>query len=152
MGCTVVASSTSKDKAEEVKKLGAKYFVATEEFKETDLPVKVNQLLITTSRLPDWDLFVPILAPRSTIYPQSVTPFEEELNIPHMMFLVKGHRIVYATGGTILAFRQMLDFAVLHNIAPIIEKFPLTQQGIEDSLKRLESGRIRYRGVLYADG
>jgi D-arabinose 1-dehydrogenase-like Zn-dependent alcohol dehydrogenase len=69
-----------------------------------------------------------------------------------VMFLVKGHRIVYATGGTILAFRQMLDFAVLHNIASIIEKFPLTQQGIEDSLKRLESGRVRYRGVLYADG
>ena len=151
MGCTVVAFSTSKDKEEEARKLGAKYFFTTEELKEPNLPVKVNQLVITTSRLPDWDLFVPILAPRSTIYPQSVTSFEEKLNIPHMVFLVNGHRIVYATGGPILAFRQMLDFAVLHNIAPVVEKFPLTRQGIEDSLKKLESGRMRYRGVLYAD-
>jgi uncharacterized zinc-type alcohol dehydrogenase-like protein len=35
MGCTVVAFSTSKDKAEEAKKLGAKYFVAMEKLKET---------------------------------------------------------------------------------------------------------------------
>jgi D-arabinose 1-dehydrogenase-like Zn-dependent alcohol dehydrogenase len=152
MGYTVVAFNTSKDKAEEAKQLRAKYFVAMEEPKETDLSVKANQLLITTSRLPGWDLFVPILAPKSTIYPQSVIPLEGKLNIPYVMFLVKGHRIVYAAGGTIPAFRQMLDFAVLHNSTPIIEKFPLTQQGIEDSLKMLESRRMRHRGVLYADG
>jgi hypothetical protein len=36
----------------------------------------------------------------------------------------------------------------LHDVKPIIEQFPMTREGIEESLKRLEEWNMRYRGVL----
>lgn len=42
----------------------------------------------------------------------------------------------------------MLDFAALHGIKPIIEKFPMTQKGVQDALQHLTDGEMRYRGVL----
>ena len=54
--------------------------------------------------------------------------------------------------GSLVAARQvqrdMLAFAAHHQIKPVIEQFPMTQQGITDCMERLESGKMRYRGVL----
>jgi D-arabinose 1-dehydrogenase-like Zn-dependent alcohol dehydrogenase len=44
----------------------------------------------------------------------------------------------------------MLEFASLHNIKPVKMTFPLTLEGVKDSLKTLEEGKMRYRGVLIA--
>ena len=44
----------------------------------------------------------------------------------------------------------MLEFAALHGVKPVVEKFPLTKEGIDASLKKLEDGKMRYRGVLVA--
>ena len=43
---------------------------------------------------------------------------------------------------------QMLDFSALHGIAPILEKFPMTKEGITEAMDKLNSGGMRYRGVL----
>lgn len=45
---------------------------------------------------------------------------------------------------------QMLHFAGRHKIQPIIETFPLTLEGINEALEKLEAGKMRYRGVLKA--
>lgn len=42
----------------------------------------------------------------------------------------------------------MLEFAALHKIAPIVEKFPMTEKGIEEAMKKLDDGKMRYRGVV----
>ena len=44
--------------------------------------------------------------------------------------------------------KQMLDFSALHQIVPTIEKFPMTKEGITQAIQKLESGNMRYRGVL----
>ena len=44
--------------------------------------------------------------------------------------------------------QQMLDFSALHKIEPILEKFPMTEQGITEAMEKLDSGSMRYRGVL----
>jgi D-arabinose 1-dehydrogenase-like Zn-dependent alcohol dehydrogenase len=106
--------------------LGVDYYIHTAGVKVINLPVRLNRLLIAASFLPDWDLFLLLLASRSTIHPQSVTSFDEKIALPHMLFLVNGHRVVYVTGGPLLAFQQMLNFVAHHNIAPIIDGFPLT--------------------------
>ena len=54
--------------------------------------------------------------------------------------------------GSVVASRyvhnRMLEFAALHKIAPITEKFPLTEDGLEEALDKLANGGMRYRGVL----
>lgn len=56
--------------------------------------------------------------------------------------------------GSIVAARaihkQMLDFSALHNINPIIEKFPMTKEAITEAMDKLNNGDIRYRGVFIA--
>jgi D-arabinose 1-dehydrogenase-like Zn-dependent alcohol dehydrogenase len=44
----------------------------------------------------------------------------------------------------------MLQFSALHGIKPIVQTFPMSVDGIEEALKQLDGGKIRYRGVLVA--
>ncbi|KAG1849752.1 hypothetical protein F4604DRAFT_1593274, partial [Suillus subluteus] len=45
---------------------------------------------------------------------------------------------------------KMLTFAAIHHIKPITEEFPLTVEGIEEAMDKLEKGEVRYRAVLVA--
>ena len=42
----------------------------------------------------------------------------------------------------------MLRFAALHGIRPVIEQFPMSVDGIEDAMTKLEQGEVRYRAVM----
>lgn len=42
----------------------------------------------------------------------------------------------------------MLKFAARHGIRPILEKFPMTLDGINAAYTKLENGTIRYRAVM----
>ena len=43
----------------------------------------------------------------------------------------------------------MLEFCARHDIAPVIERFPMSR--VNDALAHLEAGKARYRIVLEAD-
>ncbi|KAI0536529.1 hypothetical protein GGR58DRAFT_503166 [Xylaria digitata] len=43
--------------------------------------------------------------------------------------------------------REMLRFAAFHRVSPIIEIFPFNETGIDDAMKALRDGKIRYRAV-----
>lgn len=45
---------------------------------------------------------------------------------------------------------KMLRFAAQHKIKPIVQEFPMTVEGIEDAMDKLEKGLIRYRAVIVA--
>jgi len=146
MGCRVIVLSSTDKKKDEALKLGAHEFVTTKGAKELKVSHPLNRLLVTTSAQPDWSLLMPIMAPGATIYPLSVA--EGNFEIPYMPLLLSGITVQ----GSLVASRyiqnRMLDFAALHNIAPIVEKFPMTEQGIEEAIDRLEKGEMRYRGVF----
>ena len=44
----------------------------------------------------------------------------------------------------------MLEFAASKGVRPIVEKFPMTEDGVTQAIGKLVSGKIRYRGVLAA--
>lgn len=54
--------------------------------------------------------------------------------------------------GSVVAARhihkQMLEFSAQHKIEPIMEKFPMTVEGITQAMAKLNDGGMRYRGVL----
>lgn len=148
MGCEVVVFSSTDSKKDEATKLGSSEFVATKSVKEIKISRPIDHLLVTTSFQPDWKQYLPILAPGATIYPLTVS--KDDLTIPYGPINSKELRIQ----GSVVAARnvlmQMLDFAAHHNIRPIIETFPMTIEGIEEAFKKLEDGKMRYRGVLVA--
>lgn len=148
MGCEVVVFSGTNSKKEEAMQLGAKEFYATKGLKELKVPKPIDRLLVTTSAQPDWAMYQAILAPGATIYPLTVS--SGNLEIPYMPIMLSGVRIQ----GSLVAARaihmKMLQFAAVHNIKPIIEKFPLNKEGIEKAFEHLGKGQMRYRGVLVA--
>jgi len=147
MGCEVIVFSGTDGKKEEAMKLGAKEFYATKGSQE--LKVKpIDHLLVTTSVQPDWSIYLPIMAPSGTVYPLSVS--QGDLKVPYMPILLSGLKIQGSLVAAREIHREMLEFAAVHNIKPIIETFPMNLQGVEEAFKMLEEGGMRYRGVLVA--
>ncbi|EPS28371.1 hypothetical protein POX_f07457 [Penicillium oxalicum] len=149
MGCQVVVFSGTDSKKEEAMKLGAREFYATKGVKELKLEKPIDNLIVTTSAQPDWNMYINVMAPNGVISPISVD--EGDLKIPYMGLLLHGLRV---QGGIVSArqvHRDMLDFAATHQIKPIKMTFPMTVDGVRDSLKTLEEGKMRYRGVLVAE-
>jgi D-arabinose 1-dehydrogenase-like Zn-dependent alcohol dehydrogenase len=147
MGCEVVVFSSTDSKKEEAMKLGATEFIATKGIKELKAE-PIDRLLVTASFQPDWHQYLPILAPRASIYPLSVD--SGDLKFPYMPIIRKELTIQGSLVAARQVHRNMLEFAARHNIRPIIEQFPMTVEGITTAMDKLASGKMRYRGVLIA--
>ncbi|KAJ5143390.1 uncharacterized protein N7515_002177 [Penicillium bovifimosum] len=148
MGCQVVVFSGTDSKKEEAKKLGASEFYATKGVKELKIKAPVDNLIVTTSSQPDWNLYLSVLSPGAVISPLSVD--DNDLKIPYMPLLLNGLRIQGDIVSSRQIHREMLEFAAFHNIKPVKMTYPLTLDGVKESLKTLEDGKMRYRGVLVA--
>ncbi|TVY81660.1 putative formaldehyde dehydrogenase AdhA [Lachnellula suecica] len=148
MGCEVVVFSSTENKRDEATKLGAKQFFATKGKTELDIGRKINHLIVTTSMPPDWNVFLPLMAPRGTIYP--VTVSADHLELPYTTITRMELRVQGSFVAPRQVHKQMIEFAALHGIKPIIEEFPLTVEGITEAMEKLNSGKMRYRGVLLA--
>ena len=148
LGCRVVVISGSNSKRDQALQLGAHKFVALKDQDPTILKDwwPLNRLIVTTSMLPAWDVLFPLLAPRALIYPLSVS--ENNLEIPSLLLIQGEYRIVGSMVATRAVQRDMLAFAALHGIKPVIEEFPMTEEGIKEAMDRLNSGKLRYRAVL----
>lgn len=148
MGCEVVVFSGTDSKKEEAMKLGATEFHATKGLDELKINSKIDHLLVTTSQQPDWDLYLSIMAPSGTIYPLSVS--NDDLRMPYMPIIMGGLKVQGSLVAARQIHREMLNFAAVHDIRPMIQTFPLSVEGISEAFETLESGRMRYRGVLVA--
>jgi D-arabinose 1-dehydrogenase-like Zn-dependent alcohol dehydrogenase len=148
MGCQVVVFSGTDSKKEEAMKLGAGEFYATKGAKELKIKAPIDNLIVTTSSQPDWSIYLSVMAPSGVISPLSVD--SNDLKIPYMPLLGNGLRIQGGIVGSRQVHKDMLEFASYHNIKPVKMTFPLTLDGVKQSLTTLEEGRMRYRGVLVA--
>ena len=68
--------------------------------------------------------------------------------IPYMPLIMQGLRVQGSLVAVRYVHRKMLEFAAHHAIKPIIQTFPMTEQGIEKAFDTLDKGDMRYRGVL----
>lgn len=148
MGCEVVVFSSTESKKDEAMRLGARQFVATKGIQELDIGKPLDHLIVTTSMPPDWKKFIPLMAPRGAIYP--VTVSGDDLRVPYTAVTDMELRIQGSLVAPRQVHREMIEFAALHEIKPIIEKFPLTLEGATEAMDRLRAGKMRYRGVLVA--
>ncbi len=146
MGCRVVVLSGSDRKKTEALQLGAHEFIATKDAKKLEVSAPINRLLVTAAVPPNWELILPIMAPRSAIYPLSVS--QDNLEIPYMGLILQGISVQGSLVAPRHLHRKMLDFAALHQIKPIVETFPMTEEGIKQAMDKLDRGEVTYRAVL----
>ncbi|KAG4444032.1 hypothetical protein IFR05_000492 [Cadophora sp. M221] len=149
MGCDVVVFSSTEDKKAEAEMLGAKQFVAMKGKDHLEIGRLIDHLFITTSQPPKWDIFLPLMAPRGTIYP--ITVNGGDLSVPYKVMMDLEMRVQGSVVSPRQTHRKMIEFVALHGIKPIIEEFPMDAEGIEKAMTRLGSGKMRYRGVLVVE-
>ncbi|KAL4879861.1 chaperonin 10-like protein [Aspergillus karnatakaensis] len=146
MGCHVVVFSGTDSKKDEATKLGAHEFHATKDAKELKVSHKLDHLIITTSSLPDWELYLSVLDSRATISPLTVS--DKPFTFPYMDLVTRGLRVQGGIVASRQVHRQMLEFAAFHGVKPMVVRYPMSKEGIQDAIKTLEEGKMRYRGVL----
>ncbi|KAK4031929.1 hypothetical protein C8A01DRAFT_41640 [Parachaetomium inaequale] len=148
MGCRVVVLSGTDSKRAQALELGAHKFVAMKDADTKELASlwPLSRLLVTTSAQPAWDTLLPMMAPKSRIYPLSVS--EGNLVIPYMPLISKGITVQGSLVATRTVHREMLHFAAVHGVRPVIQTFPMTEEGIKEALDKLDKGKVQYRAVL----
>ncbi|KAM0464882.1 hypothetical protein ACHAPV_001873 [Trichoderma viride] len=151
LGMNVVVLSTNESKKDEALKLGANHFVNTSNAEAIDIgigPSKLDALMVTASVEIKWETYMPLLKPQAMILP--LTVHFGNFTMPHFPMIGNGLRIQGTVIASRLELKRMLDFASRHSIRPVTMLFPLNKVGIEDSMKTLSDGKMRYRGVLVA--
>lgn len=147
-GCEVTAFTSTENKADEAKKMGAHHVINSRDAKQIEMAQSSFDLIISTVNVKlDWNLYISTLQPKGRLHFVGATL--EPLDIG-VFSLLRGQKSISASPvGSPETIKKMLDFANQHNIKPLIEVYPMSK--INDALKHVESGKARYRVVLEAD-
>jgi uncharacterized zinc-type alcohol dehydrogenase-like protein len=144
-GAEVTAFSTSKDKEEEAKQLGAHHFVNT---RDTGALKKVaasfDFLLSTVSADQDWGAYVNALRPKGVLCVVGASPSPIQLQGSALIF---GQKTVSGSPtGSPRDLHEMLDVAARHNVKAITERFAMAKAN--DAVAKVKKNQVRYRAVL----
>ena len=144
-GCEVTAFTSSDSKRKDALQLGAHHTLDTRDEKELEAAAASFDLVISTVNVKlDWNLYLGTLKPRGRLHFVGATLEPLDINV---FSLLLGQRSVSGSPvGSPATIAAMLEFAHLHNIKPVIEKFSL--DNVNEALARLRSGQARYRVVL----
>ncbi len=146
-GCEVTAFSSSPDKADELKEMGAHYVVNSRD--ESDLESvngKLDLILSTVNVALNWELYLNALKPKGKLHLLGATP--EPIPVG-MMQIIQQKSVSSTATGSPSVVAKMLDFCERHGIETVIETFPMSR--INEAFDHLKSGKARYRIVLEND-
>ncbi|MGJ8655561.1 MAG: NADPH-dependent aldehyde reductase Ahr [Akkermansiaceae bacterium] len=143
-GCDVTAFSTTPDKEQEAKQMGAHHFVNSRDEEALEaLAGKFDFILVTVNADLPWDLYVNALAPKGKLHLVGAANKIELTIFP----LISAQRSVGGSPiGSPEVQRQMLEFCGRHNIAPLVDEFPMDQ--VNEAMQFVADGKARYRAVL----
>jgi uncharacterized zinc-type alcohol dehydrogenase-like protein len=144
-GAEVTAFSTSKDKEEEARSLGAHHFINTREtngYKK--LGGSFDLLISTVSADQDWQSYINALRPKGTLCVVGVPP--SPLQIQAFSLIGAQRSLAGSPTGSPRMLHEMLDVAALHNIKAITERFPMARAN--EAITKVKKNQVRYRAVL----
>ncbi len=144
-GCQVTAFTSSEAKTKEALELGAHRIINSRDSEALEAATgQFDLVLSTVNAKMDWNKYVATLKTRGRLHLVGATL--EPLDL-QLFPLLMGQRSVSASPvGSPANIARMLEFAVRHDIQPIIENFQFDQ--INEAFTHLRSGRARYRIVL----
>jgi uncharacterized zinc-type alcohol dehydrogenase-like protein len=145
MGAEVTAFSTSPNKEEEAQEFGAHHFQKWGTSEEMKAVLGKFDLIISAVSSPiDWDVAFSLLAHNGVLCFVGIPV--STLNIP-LIPLIFGQKVVAGSvvGGRKF-MREMLDFAAINQIKPMVEIMPLSQ--VNEAMDKVLANQARYRIVL----
>ncbi|EEB96634.1 hypothetical protein MPER_04202, partial [Moniliophthora perniciosa FA553] len=149
MGCEVWVFPQQEAKVQEGMQIGAIEFYSTKgvtDYSNLGLKKPLNHLLITTSVSSELGLYRPLLDIQAKIFPLTVA--DGDLVAPYAPTVFYGFQIIGSKIASRYYHTKMLEFAARNKVYPIIELFPMNEEGANAAVKKLQEGTMRYRGVL----
>lgn len=147
-GCEVTAFSSSGSKADEARKLGAHKVVDSRSGKDMkDIAGSLDFILSTANADLNWQQLLGCLAPKGRLHFVGAVPSPVAVQVFPM--ITNQSAISASPLGSPSTTRTMLDFCARHEIAPVIETFPMSQAN--EALAHLAAGKARFRVVLECD-
>lgn len=144
-GCEVTAFSSSTEKSDELRKLGAHRIVNSRDDEAMKKEAGHFDFILSTVAVPlNWMSYVAALAPRGRLHTVGAIPTPVELQAFPMILGQKSFSGSPLGSPTTTA--KMIDFCTRHAIAPITEQFALPE--VNAALDHLEHGKPRFRVVL----
>jgi uncharacterized zinc-type alcohol dehydrogenase-like protein len=145
MGAHVTVLSTSADKAEDARRLGASDFAVTKDagtFQK--LAGKLDLIIDTVSAPHDYNAYLGLLRPRRAMALVGAPPGAASL---HPFSLIMGGKTLAGSLiGGIAETQEMLDHCAKHGIVSDIELIPVEK--INEAYERVLRSDVRYRFVI----
>jgi uncharacterized zinc-type alcohol dehydrogenase-like protein len=144
-GAQVTAFSTSTDKEEEARALGAHHFVNSLESKALKEVVGTLDFIISTVNADqDWGIYIQALRPTGTLCFVGVPPSPVAF---HAFPVISALRSITGSPiGSPSRIREMLDVAARHGVKAQIEAFPMAKAN--EAIEKVKKNKVRYRAVL----
>jgi len=144
-GCEVTAFTSSEHKKAEALEMGAHHTINSRDEEEIAAAAGSFDLILSTVNVKlDWNLYLQTLRPKGRLHFVGATL--EPLDIG-VFGLIMGQKSISGTAvGSPATIAEMLDFALQHDVKPVIEKFKFAQ--INEAMEHLRSGKAKYRIVL----
>jgi uncharacterized zinc-type alcohol dehydrogenase-like protein len=144
-GAEITAFSTSTEKEEEARALGAHNFVNSLESKAMkEMASSMDLILSTASADQEWGVYVQALRPTGTLCFVGVPPSPVSVQA---FPLISGQRSINGNPtGSPYRIKEMLDVAARHGVKATTESFPMAQANA--AIEKVKKGKVRYRAVL----
>ncbi len=147
-GCEVTAFTSSESKAEEAKQMGAHHILNSRDDSALEKAALGFDFILNTTNVDlNWAAYVNLLGPKGRLHTVGAVPNPMPIGAFDLLFF---QRSVSGTPlGSPATNMDMLEFSTQHHIAPVVERYPMSQ--INDAFEHLEAGKARYRIILDAD-
>jgi uncharacterized zinc-type alcohol dehydrogenase-like protein len=143
-GCEVTAFSTSPEKEDEARKLGAHHFVSTH---NKDALKKISgsldMVLDTVNVELEWDSYLKTLKSKGVLHIVGVAP---KVSARVGSLMGKQKSISASPTGSPHTMAEMMKFVARHDIRPVIESYAMSD--VNEAMEKLQNGKPRYRIVL----
>jgi uncharacterized zinc-type alcohol dehydrogenase-like protein len=148
MGAEVTAFSTSADKEAQAKEFGAHHYQKWGTAEEMKAIAGTLDLVVSTiSAETDWDLAFSLLANNGVLC--FVGAPVSSLNLPLIPLIFGQKSVVGSVVGGRRFMQEMLEFAAINQIKPMIETMPLSQ--VNEAMDKVAANKARYRIVLLSE-
>jgi uncharacterized zinc-type alcohol dehydrogenase-like protein len=145
-GCEVTAISSSPEKEEEARSLGADHFiVSADKTAMRQAMLTLDLLLCSVHSGVDWDYLLATLKKRGRL----ILLGFPELSLDSINLVARELSVTGSFLGNRSRMREMLAFAQEHGITPQVESMPMSQ--VNEAIRCVRENRARYRIVLVND-
>ena len=147
-GLRAVAFSTSPDKSNDARALGAEEFIGLgDHFSMKKMQSSCDFILSTSAGNVEWQELLKLLRPGSTLCAVGVAT--SEIQLPISELIDERKTIAGSPIGSPRTLRGLLEFVSQQGIGPWTERFRMSEAS--HAIARLERGEVRYRAVLEQD-